>query len=282
MARRFRLNPEVVLHGIGGLCYHERAASDRDDALVVAAGPAASLLLGGVTWVVFQVLAAVDPSLITRPLATLYAYMIWVNVVWGLLNLVPLWPLDGGQLFRLGLIQRLRPGLAERVTHITGLVVGVSLFLYALSLQMTFAAVLVAFLSYQNLTALQSTSASGPIRTKSKQGKALLAQANAALSAGDLARASQLAHQVRTLTSTDKDQMEQVWRVLAITTTAEGDYARALRYAERAKPTPDVVAAHITCLARLDRAAEARALAARHRTAHLPEDVQAALDTRAP
>jgi stage IV sporulation protein FB len=283
VARRFRLNPSVLLHGWGGLCFHDRAASDREDALVVAAGPAASLTLGALTWVAFLIIRAVDPTLITLPLAIFYRYMMYVNVIWGLLNLLPLWPLDGGQLFRLGLLQKLRPALAEKITHITGLVIGVGLFLYAISISMTFAAVVVAFLAYQNFTALQSPTASGPIRTQSKvsskQAKELLAQADQAYKDGFWSRAAQLAHQARALPSLSPAQTERVWSILTVTTTREGDYERALRYADRAKPSPDVLAARVTCLVQLNQLAAARALYDQGGVGTLSDFIQAALDS---
>ena len=37
VARYFRLSPWVELHGWGGLTHHDRAARDRDDALIIVA-----------------------------------------------------------------------------------------------------------------------------------------------------------------------------------------------------------------------------------------------------
>src|SRR3954447_19313818 len=48
VAKIFRLSPQILLTGFGGLTGHERAQRDRDDALIIAAGPAASLLLWAV------------------------------------------------------------------------------------------------------------------------------------------------------------------------------------------------------------------------------------------
>ena len=46
MAKRFHLEPRILLHGWGGLCAHRPARRDRDDILIVGAGPSAGLLLG--------------------------------------------------------------------------------------------------------------------------------------------------------------------------------------------------------------------------------------------
>src|SRR4051794_34773922 len=44
VAKVFRLNPQILLTGFGGLTGHERAQRDRDDVLIIAAGPFAGLL----------------------------------------------------------------------------------------------------------------------------------------------------------------------------------------------------------------------------------------------
>ena len=49
--------------------------------------------------------------------------MLWINIMWGLLNLLPVWPLDGGQITETVLSQ-VNPYDGRRWTHIVSLVAG--------------------------------------------------------------------------------------------------------------------------------------------------------------
>ena len=165
VSRHFGLRPQILLHGWGGLCAHERADSDRDDVLIIAAGPAAGLALGGLVWIAEQIIQATSPALAYDPMLWLFfRFMLFINIGWSLVNLLPLWPLDGGQLFRIGLLKMVRsPATAERVTHVTGLLVGATAALLAyFYFDSMFLVVLAGLLTYENLVRINASSASGP------------------------------------------------------------------------------------------------------------------------
>jgi Zn-dependent protease len=90
-ARAFGQQPGILLHGWGGLTYWtprgEIGAGRR--LLISAAGPAVGITLGGILLVA---LALMPPG----PAATIVSFFVYVNLGWGLLNLLPLLPLDGG------------------------------------------------------------------------------------------------------------------------------------------------------------------------------------------
>ncbi len=95
MARLFRYSPSIVLYGMGGLCASE---SDRQTSwqrlAVLFAGPGAGLLLFGC--MILGVTALGMPqSTLGREI---YRYMTFINFYWSLVNLLPIWPLDGGQI----------------------------------------------------------------------------------------------------------------------------------------------------------------------------------------
>ncbi len=72
----------------------------RDELLMAAAGPAASLLLAAVLFLLFKgVVAADGPAAI----AGVLWYLALINFVLALFNLVPAFPLDGGRMFRAAL-----------------------------------------------------------------------------------------------------------------------------------------------------------------------------------
>jgi membrane-associated protease RseP (regulator of RpoE activity) len=99
-ARLFGVRPRVVLSGLGGRLFGLETLKRWQVLLVLAAGPLMSFLLYGVFWLV------TDPSVGERlPLPrdwrvflgpSLWLLM-WINIFWCLLNVLPLWPLDGGR-----------------------------------------------------------------------------------------------------------------------------------------------------------------------------------------
>jgi Zn-dependent protease len=108
MGRLFGSEGHIVLYSFGGLAIGSNALSNRWRRIAVCfAGPAAGfLLLAGVLllvrdaidfqpWPVFERLPNTSP-LLTEAIVDL----IWINLAWGLLNLLPIWPLDGGQISR--------------------------------------------------------------------------------------------------------------------------------------------------------------------------------------
>jgi len=96
--RRLGLSPTIRLHGMGGQT--EWAVSRRLSHLqgvgISLAGPLAGFLLAGLVYQA-QPLFAQAPD---WRFQVVYYDLLWVNVVWGLLNLLPVLPLDGGHVMQ--------------------------------------------------------------------------------------------------------------------------------------------------------------------------------------
>ena len=111
-----------------------------DDAMIAAAGPLASLALGGVC---FGVMAAAVVAGGFTATAGVLAVLGFLNLVLGLVNLVPAYPLDGGRIIRDIAWRRSgseRTGwrVAARTGRMTGLVViGVGLTVFVAQGDMT-------------------------------------------------------------------------------------------------------------------------------------------------
>ncbi len=93
----FGLNPRIELVALGGLTYH------RGDKLpfwkqffIVLDGP----LFGFFLFLAAAILLKF-PALSEGMTGKIIYYFYWVNLVWTILNLVPVMPLDGGQLLRI-------------------------------------------------------------------------------------------------------------------------------------------------------------------------------------
>lgn len=123
--RRFGGHPWITLHGIGGLASCDDCdRSPWAQVLISLAGPAAGFLFAAAAVGLMRLtghavgvapshetpVGMVSTSLLGlrvywQPLATYLAniafhYILFVNIVWGLLNLLPVYPLDGGRVAR--------------------------------------------------------------------------------------------------------------------------------------------------------------------------------------
>ncbi len=162
VARGFRLGPiQITIHGFGGLTTHRRSPSAAKAMAVTAAGPGAGLILGGLSFALYLplVLSGLAEGVsVTSPiglLADLLDTMVWVNIFWSLFNLLPMAPLDGGQLLDSGLVLLgVQPMLAHRVVAIISIGLAVLVAIAAIYLGWWFM-IFVAFLVLQrNLPAL--------------------------------------------------------------------------------------------------------------------------------
>ncbi len=127
MARLFRFSPSIVLYSMGGLCASESERQTPGQRLaVLAAGPGAGLLFYGVLELVYQAFGTPRLGLVG---GRAYLYLGYINLYWSLINLLPIWPLDGGQILGvlLGFINR-RKGLSW--AHVVSLIVASLLALY--------------------------------------------------------------------------------------------------------------------------------------------------------
>lgn len=86
---------EIMLHGFGGVCGGPGQFTRVQSVFIAAAGPGASLLLGAVVWA-----AALGSGAAAANEWAQFAlfWLLWVNVGWAILNLLPIYPLDGGQI----------------------------------------------------------------------------------------------------------------------------------------------------------------------------------------
>lgn len=264
VARHLRHDPSITLHGFGGTTSRTRTGRDVEEAAIVAMGPAAGLVLGLMVYGAWQVLAHFD---LNTAFAARVAYALLVPcILWNLLNLLPLWPLDGGQLFRLGASRLVGPSRAGRLTHSISIAVVVLLAVYTLRHQMYFALVLLVMFGMQNVQALQGQAVEVDSPRASPLAFELVESASEALRAGQFKEAARLAHQARAQEGLSPALMERIWEILGIATRLLGEYEEALAYLRRARPNEAVCNATYDCLTQLDRQEELAEIQARWST----------------
>lgn len=91
MSRRFGATPRIRLYALGGLAYRDRVLNRSRSIAVSLAGPFAGFLLGGIVWAIHRALPPLP-----GPTEFLLNSLEYANIGWGLVNLAPVLPLDGG------------------------------------------------------------------------------------------------------------------------------------------------------------------------------------------
>lgn len=119
----FGFGPRISVYALGGLTFWPESAapSVKQSFVVSGAGPAVSVSLGLISLLALKLAPAASP-LVSLALEQ----SVWVNLVWGLINLLPLMPLDGGNLLDTGatiLTKTPRPRWVGLVAIVTGLAV---------------------------------------------------------------------------------------------------------------------------------------------------------------
>lgn len=182
--RAYGLHPWITLHGMGGLTshnptgsYHSPAHSTLGQVSMTAAGPAAQLLLTAIVAgllnlagheVAFYWFLRVIPwpillDTVGSPALTHFLNdLLFISVFWPVLNMLPVYPLDGGQIAREVLL-RASPRDGIRMSLILSMVCAVAMALFAFTQwHSLFTTLFFAYLAYSSYVAMQSYMERGP------------------------------------------------------------------------------------------------------------------------
>jgi Zn-dependent protease len=143
--RHFGARAHIMLYAMGGLAIPDRGFSRGQQILISLAGPFVQIAMGLLALLLVRYVQG-DVLFFN---SFLRAFVL-ISIVWGILNLVPIYPLDGGQV----LWNILGPGLSK-VTYWIGIVLAVGLALLALSVSQLFSTVLLGMLAYENIQRLR-------------------------------------------------------------------------------------------------------------------------------
>jgi stage IV sporulation protein FB len=181
MMRAHGFRPWIVLYGMGGLaCYNPRDAygSKRSDTvthvLISVAGPAAGFLLAAFVVAGFYAAGHRDQVAFIAPwglrpivwlanerLAQLLNDILFICVFWGLVNLAPVYPLDGGQIAR-EVFLRFSPSDGIRQAMLLSIFAAIGMAVYGFArLHDNYIGVFFGYLAYCSFVALQSYSGRG-------------------------------------------------------------------------------------------------------------------------
>ncbi len=186
-AKAFGSSASIVLWGLGGLCYSQSERQTVGQRLaVILMGPGAGFLLCAAVMAVTTLFVGVTPiehlemaqkalglgpgsisigeKFQTNTGINIYWFLVRINLMWGLVNLLPIWPLDGGRVSEIVLSWYDR-GRGVRWCHIVSLLVAGILAVVSIALtQDLFLTVffgLFALLNFQVLQTLHQAQAMG-------------------------------------------------------------------------------------------------------------------------
>jgi Zn-dependent protease len=239
VAKHYKLEPSILLHGFGGLCFHRPAATDGQDALIVFAGPLAQIGagLGTLALMTFAPLPAIALDFAT--------YFTWISLLWGGLNLLlPIYPLDGGKLFHL-LLRRFKDSATALEWALkVSIVVSIPLGIFALTRGWYIGAFLVMFIIMDNVNGLKAGASADPrpqVKRESDFVKGLISEAGKAFEAGEFREAYRLCHQARADGDTmSKKTQAKMWEILTLATIEIGELDEARGWLKRAPDTEKI------------------------------------------
>lgn len=148
--RKYGLPTAITLQAFGGYASYPSGRLDRKQSFIVtAAGPMVQIALG-VAMIGVGRRLDIPPGSLFGPFLT---YLIWVSIVWAVLNCLPIYPMDGGQMLAAILGPR-----RQRLVHLTGaivaVVIGVAGYLFLGTLLLP---IFMALFAWQNWQAFQAT-----------------------------------------------------------------------------------------------------------------------------
>jgi len=169
-ARAYGWEPRITLHSFGGLAsYHPTFHNARSQILITAAGPGAGFLFAGLIIALialsghrvifgwqFGMLPLRYEGFESDQLNMLIADLLYVNIFWGLVNLLPVYPLDGGQISR-ELFALANPADSVRQSLWLSVITAAAVAVLAFTrLNDKYIAIFFVYLAYTSYSALQS------------------------------------------------------------------------------------------------------------------------------
>ncbi len=251
VAAHYNLNPQVILTGSGGLTIH-KSANAKQSFLITLMGPLSGLVLGGIALGVYFGLAVYAPTFLSTytNFAKFLEYSMFINLGWGIFNLIPINPLDGGKLLSALLAKFMAPKTAIKTSVVVSTLCCVAFIVLSCTIWRSMFNLFVGFylLMINFLSAKQVFSS---ISTLKKEKASLRADTiyEMGISAARDHRWKELemyGHQLKEASSSS-DQLKSAYDFLTIACTNQKKYEEALNYAERSSKSESVQRAVDRC-----------------------------------
>jgi membrane-associated protease RseP (regulator of RpoE activity) len=157
-ARAFGQQPAIALHGMGGVTVWQPRGGIGPGrrAIITLAGPLVGIAIGLPAAIIGR-LATAEGTLARE----VFDYVMWVNLVWAIFNLLPMLPLDGGRIMA-SLLEIVFGRSSLRAAYIGSIVVAVLIGLLMLLGRAYLGLLFCAYFVHLNVAALQEMSRQAP------------------------------------------------------------------------------------------------------------------------
>ena len=149
--RKYGLPSAITLRAFGGYASFPAGKLDRKQSFfVTAAGPLIQFVFGALLIILAPSISIPEGSLFLQFLRDL----IWVSIAWSILNCLPVYPMDGGQMMAAILGPR-KQHYVHMISSIVAVIIGITGYLYLGSLLLP---IFMALFAWQNWQSYQATS----------------------------------------------------------------------------------------------------------------------------
>jgi len=155
VAKAFGWHPHIVLYHMGGYAAYQPGWDNTPgkSILIALAGPFAGFAFFAVVFGVAFATRVADVNM-GRFWPLIFGDLAWINIGWGVLNLLPIFPMDGGRVCN-EICKKWSPQNGDRYTFQIGMLLAGAVALYFLSKNVMFAGMLFGMLAFQNYQMLQ-------------------------------------------------------------------------------------------------------------------------------
>ncbi|MBS3903717.1 MAG: site-2 protease family protein [Simkania sp.] len=185
-ARMFGKKPRIELVALGGLTFHEgQDLPYWKQFIITLNGPVFGFFLGMFAWAVGR-----WGGIVSEPYVSIVQDIFVINIFWTVVNLIPVLPLDGGQLLRIA-FEGFFGAKGFGYALMAGLVIAVLISLFFFLMQSFLIGALFFLFAYQNFEMWRRTRAMGD-KDRHEDLQALLLKAEEALLMGQISQAMNL------------------------------------------------------------------------------------------
>ncbi|CAN5904424.1 hypothetical protein BH11VER1_BH11VER1_34790 [soil metagenome] len=145
LMRRYGAKASILLHSMGGLAFADRSFSRGKSIIVSLAGPLVEIIFGLIVWELLR--RGIGGSVSVKFFLLQFAF---ISIYWGLMNLIPIYPLDGGHI----LVHVLGPRLIK-VSIVISIVCAVAIGIYFFIAGNFFGGLVLGYIAFENVKRLR-------------------------------------------------------------------------------------------------------------------------------
>lgn len=152
VVRRYGFPSEIVLYGMGGYATSVGLSTWRNIWMSFA-GPLAGFILYGVVYGLFLGLRKFNPDALENlPVKFAIEKLLWINLWWGIMNLLPVLPLDGGRIMQ-SFVTRYFPSNSQRSVLVISIISAAAVCYYGYTVHRTFLMIMFGVFCAQSVIA---------------------------------------------------------------------------------------------------------------------------------